>query len=75
MLISSSQGLSGSLEAYSQILFQFLWFIKYIEIEGTAIHFPKFSSKDINLISQLFENGRILSWVNLNDRYELTFFQ
>ena len=78
ILNSWSQGLSGSPETSSQILSQFLWFHKYIEIEGTAIHFPKFCNKDINFLSQLFENGRIISWVNLKERYELTndmFFQ
>ena len=42
------------------------------------MHFPKFSNKGINFLSQLFENGRIISWINLKDRYELknnTFFQ
>ena len=55
-----------------------MWFNKYIKIEGTVIHFPKFSNKGINFLSQLFENGRIISWINLKDRYELTnnmFFQ
>ena len=31
----------------SEILSQFLWFNKYIKIEGTVIHFPKFSNKGI----------------------------
>ena len=35
------------------------------------MHFPKFSNKGINFLSQLFENGRIISWINLKDRYEL----
>ena len=42
------------------------------------MNFPKFSNKGINFLSQLFENGRIISWINLKDRYELTnnmFFQ
>ena len=72
MLNSWSQSLSGSPETSSQILSQFLWFNKYIKIEGTVIHFPKFSNKGINFLSQLFENGRIISWINLKDRYELT---
>ena len=78
MLNSWSQSLSGSPEISSQISSQFLWFNKYIKIEGTVIHFPKFSNKGINFLSQLFENGRIISWINLKDRYELTnnmFFQ
>ena len=71
MLISWGQGLSGSPET-SQILFQFFWFNNYIKIEGTAIHFPKFSNKDISFLSQLFANGKTISWINLKDRYELT---
>ena len=77
MINSWSQSLSGSPET-SQILSQFFWFNKYIKIEGTVIHFPNFSNKGINFLSQLFENGRIISWINLKDRYELknnTFFQ
>ena len=78
MLNRWSQSLSGSPETSSQIPSQFLRFNKYIKIEDTVIHFPKFSKKGINFLSQLFENGRIISWLNLNDRYELTnnmFFQ
>ena len=47
-------------------------FNKCIEIDSTAIFFSKFSDKDINVISQLFDNGRIISWVNLKDTYKLT---
>ena len=38
------------------MLTQFLLFNKYIKTEGTAIHFPKFSNKDINFILQLLES-------------------
>ena len=78
MLNSLSQSLLGSPESFSQILCQFLWFNKYIKIEGTVIHFPKFFNKSINLLQQLFENDRIISWINLKGRCELTndmFFQ
>ena len=78
MLICWCQSLSGSPENSSLILYQFLWFNKYIKIEGTVIHFPQFSNKGINFLSQLFGNGRIISWINLKDRYELSkdmFFQ
>ena len=43
-----------------------------------VIHFEKFCDKNINFLSQLFKNIRIMSWVNLKDEYELTnkmFFQ
>ena len=42
----------GSPETSSQTLSQFLWFNKYIKTEGTVIHFPKSSNKDINFLSQ-----------------------
>ena len=72
MLNSWSQSLSGSPETSSQILSQFLWSNKYIKTEGTVIDFPKLSNKGINFLSQLFENRRIISWINLKDGYELT---
>ena len=72
MLNSWSQSISGPPETSSQILSQFWMFHKYIKIEGTVIHFPNFSDKGINFLSQLFENGRIISWINLKNRFELT---
>ena len=72
MLISWSQSLSGSPGTSSQISSQFLWFNKSIKIEGTVTHFPKFSNKCINFLTQLSENGMIISWISLKDRYELT---
>ena len=67
MLISWIQGLSGPPET-SQILSQFLWFKKHIKIEGSTIHFPKFSNKTIKFFSQLSKNDRNISWVNVKDR-------
>ena len=32
----------------------------------------KFSNENINFLSQLFENGRIITPVNLKDEYEST---
>ena len=72
MLICWSQSLSGSPENSSQIPSQVLRFNKYIKIEPTAIHFRKLSNKGINFLSQLFENGGIISWIHLKDRYELS---
>ena len=57
MLNSWSQSLSGSPETSSQILYKLSWFNKYIKIEGTVINFPKFSNKDINVLSKLFEKA------------------
>ena len=72
MILSWSQYLSSSPETLSQVLSQFLWYNNYIKFEEAVIHFEKFSNKNISLSLQLFENGRITSWVNLKDKYELT---
>ena len=78
MVISWSKHLSSSPETPSQVLSQFLWYNNYIKIDNAVMHFEKFSNKNINFLSQLFENVRIISWVSLKDKYELTndiFFQ
>ena len=78
MVISWSQYLSSSHEAPSQVLSQFLWCNNYIKIEDDVIHFEKLSNKNINFLPKLFENGRIIWWINLKDKYELMndmFFQ
>ena len=36
------------------------------------MHFEKLSNKNINFFLQLFEDGRIISWVNLKGEFELT---
>ena len=72
MILSWSQYLSSSPETPSQVLSQFLWYNNYIKFEDAVIHFEKFSNKNISFSLQLFENGRITSWVNLKDKYELT---
>ena len=62
---------------FSSII-SFLWHNNYLKIEKAVIHFYKLSNKNINFLSQLFENGRIMSRVNLKDEYKLTndmFFQ
>ena len=62
MLISWSQYLLASPETPSQVLFQFPWYNNYLKIENVVIHFEKFPNKTFNFLSQLFENGRIISW-------------
>ena len=49
----------------------------YLRFCGTAITLKlrmmqneNFSNKKLNVLSQLIENGRITSWVNLKDEYE-----
>ena len=66
MVIIWCQYLSSSPETPSQ------HYSNYIKIEDAVIPFKKFSNKDINFLSQLFGNGRIISLVNLKDKYELT---
>ena len=78
MVVSYSQFPSSSPEIPSQVLSQFLSCDNYIKIEDAVIHFEKFSNKTINFLSQLFENGRIISWLNFSGEYELKndmFFQ
>ena len=41
-----------------------------VKIEDAAIHFEKFSNKNINFSPQFFENGRIMSCVNLKEEQE-----
>ena len=72
MVISWSQLLSTSPETPSQVLSQFLWYNNYIKLEDAVMHFEKFSNENIKFLSQLFENDRITSWVNLKYRFELT---
>ena len=43
-----------------------------VKIEDAAIHFEKFSNKNINFSPQFFENGRIMSCVNLKEEQEWT---
>ena len=66
MVIIWCQYLSSSPETPSQ------HYSNYIKIEDAVIPFEKFSNKNINFLSQLFGNGRIISLVNLKDKYKLT---
>ena len=65
MVISWSRYFSSSPETPSQVSSQ-------------LIHFENVSNKNINFLSQLFENDRMISLFNLKDEYGLTndmFFQ
>ena len=48
MVISWSEYYSSSLVTPSQVLPQLLWYNNYIKLEDAAIHFEKFSNKNIN---------------------------
>ena len=66
MLISSIQHFLALLEIPSQVL----RYNKYIKIEYATIHFEKKPNENINLLAQLFDNGKIILWGNLKDEYE-----
>ena len=36
-----------------------------ILIEDAVMHFEKYSNKSVNFLWHIFENGRVISWVNL----------
>ena len=44
-------------EIPSCILSQYLWYNENIQIDKTSIHFSRFSEKNINFVSQLFNNN------------------
>ena len=70
MLISSSQYFSTAPEA-PQVLCKFLCYNNYIKIENTLIYEEKITNENTKLLLQLFQNSRIIPWVNLKDEYEL----
>ena len=48
----------------------FLQYNNCIKTDDAVTYFEKFLDKNINFLSQLLENGRIILWVNLKDEYE-----
>ena len=59
-------------EIPSCILSQYLWYNANIQIDKTSIHFSRFSEKNINYVSQLFNNnGLIKKWHKLKEEYNL----
>ena len=54
------------------ILSQYLWYNANIQIDKTSIHFSRFSEKNINYVSQLFNNnGSIKKWHKFKREYNL----
>ena len=41
------------------LLSQFLWFSNYIQIGGNPLHLKNFAAKNINFLTQLFEEGNL----------------
>ena len=59
-------------EIPSCILSQYLWYNANIQIDKTSIHFSRFSEKNINYVSQLFNNnGSIKKWHKFKREYNL----
>ena len=56
---------SSSPETSAYLLSQFLWFNKSIQIEDNPVYFVKCASKNINFLSQLFEEGNLKRWDDL----------
>ena len=72
MVISWNQCLSYFPETPSKVISQFLWYNNNIKIEDAVLYFQKSSNKNINFLSQLFENSRMKSRVILKHEYKLT---
>ena len=63
MITNWAKCLSGSPSLPSAILSQFLWFNSNIKIGNKSVFIPDFASKNINFVSQIFdENGKTKSW-------------
>ena len=59
-------------EIPSCILCQYLWYSADIQVDKTSIHFSRFSKKNINYVSQLFNNnGSIKKWHKFEGEYDL----
>ena len=56
---------SWSPETPAFLLLQFLWFNKYIQIEDNLVYLIKFAAKNINFLTQLFEEGNFKPWEGL----------
>ena len=63
---------SSSPETPACLLLQFFWFNKYIEIKDNHVYLIKFAAKNINFLTQLFEEGNLKPWGDLKLEYNLT---
>ena len=54
------------------IFMRFLWFDKYIQIEGKPVCLTKFAAKNIDFSSQLLEEGSLKPWGDLKIEYNMT---
>ena len=55
----------------SSILSEFLWFNSYIKIDKKSVHIRAFSEKRLNFVGQLFLNGKLKPWVDIQSEFDL----
>ena len=72
MTVIQRSHLSSRPETPACLLSQFLWFSKYIQVEDNPAYLTKFAAKNINFLSQLFKEGKLKPWNDLNREYSLT---
>ena len=60
------------IEITSCILPHYLWYNANIQVDKTSIRFSRFSEKNVNYVSQLFNNnGSIKKWHEFKREYDL----
>ena len=72
IFINSKTHFSSSPEIPACLLSQFSWFNKYIQIEKNPVCLTKFTAKNTDFLSQLFEEGSLKPWDGLQIEYSLT---
>ena len=65
------QNFSFSSTVPSAVLSESLWFNSNIVIGKKPAYFHRFSHKNINFVGQLYENGKLKNWDNLQQEYYL----
>ena len=63
---------SSSPETPGCLLSQFLWFNNYTQIEDKPVWLTKFAAKNIDFLTQLFDEGSLKPWDDLKIEYNLT---
>ena len=56
----------------SSMLSEFLWFNSCIKIDKKSVHFQAFSQKGLNFVGQLFINGKLKTWEDIQSEFNLT---
>ena len=65
------------LEPKSFRIYSLMYYLSFFDLSNTLKlrvlqYYKIISNEGINFLLQLFENEGIISWINLNDKYELT---